>query len=454
MTIRKRALALGALACAASLAACSSAGDDELLGQTGSPLSGLAAKGKTAFDHALPGTNGRSCATCHVEDEHTALSPAHVAALLQQSPHDPLFNALDADDPTAATLTFDHLKAGLTRVTLTLADNLDVIDESGAVITNAGRTLDVWRGVPTVENTAYTAPYPYDDRAATLELQAEDALVAHSQIHPPASPEVVEQIAAFERTVFSSPQAAAVAEAIEHGQHPPNPQPHFPAGSDGARGQVLFNQICAQCHGDPTQVSIVNAAVHAEFFPVINADGSVTVGSVLPTGAGLPAAYAPGFAHHRDVDLGIAAITYLGQIGVAPNTQGVDFPRYRIRFYTDASRTTKLMDMPPPPPAFSASLIPQAFSVDPGRAIISGNPVDFESFDIPQLRGIANTAPYFHDNSAADLPTVLDFYSQLILPVFPVLNLPYAFPPERPGGLPESLSPQQKAELLAFLQKL
>lgn len=454
MSMRSSALAFSTLTCAALLAACSSSTEDGPVDQAQSAFTDPIEEGKLEFDNALHGTNGRSCATCHVEDEHTALSIPHVAALYATNPHDVLFNALDADDPTATPLTFDHMKAGLIRITLTLADNLDVIDASGNVITNAARTIDVWRGVPTVENTAYTAPYQYDDRAATLPIQAEDALVAHSQIEHPASPEVLERISAFERTVFSSPDAALVGVATQLGLPPPNPQPDFPPGSDGAKGKVLFNQICAQCHGGPTQVDIVNPAVHQDFFPVINADGSVTVGSVLPSGGGLPAAYSPGFEHHRDVNLGIAAITYLGQIGAIPNLQGVDFPHYRIRFYTDATRTTKLMDMPPPPPEFSASLAPQEFSVDPGRCIISGNPVDWESFDIPQLRGIADTAPYFHDNLAADLPTVLDLYSQIIFPLIPALNRPYAFPPETPGGLPESMSPDEKAELLVFLQKL
>jgi hypothetical protein len=454
MSLRSSALAFSALTGAVLLAACSSSTEDGPVDQTQSAFTDPIVQGKLDFDNALPGTNGRSCATCHVEDEHTALSIPHVVDLYAQNPNDVLFNAIDADDPTATPLTFDHLKAGLVRITLTLADNLDVIDTDGNVITNAARTIDVWRGVPTVENTAYTAPYQYDDRAATLPIQAEDALVAHSQISHPASKEVLDDISAFEKTVFSGPEAALVGAAIQLGIDPPNPLPYFPPGSDGAKGKVLFNQICAQCHGDPTQVDIVNAAVHSEFFPVINADGSVTVGPILPDGLGLPVAYAPGFAHHRDVNLGVAAVTYFGAIGVFPSPQGVDFPSYRIRFYTDATRTVKLADMPPAPPEFSPSLVQQAFSVDPGRAIISGLLVDWESFDIPQLRGIANTAPYFHDNSALTLQAVLDDYSTLFLPAFPALNRPYAYPPETPGGLPESMTPEEKAELLVFLQKL
>ena len=73
---------------------------------------------------------------------------------------------------------------------------------------------------------------------------------------------------------------------------------------------------------------------------------------------------------------------------------------------------------------------------------------------MPQLRGVAHTAPYFHDASAPDLHALLDEYSRLILPADPVLELPPIYPPEGPGLPPESLTPTEKAQLFAFLQKL
>ena len=48
--------------------------------------------GEELFETAFPGTNGRSCATCHVREDHTGLTPAHVAATLAANPADPLFN--------------------------------------------------------------------------------------------------------------------------------------------------------------------------------------------------------------------------------------------------------------------------------------------------------------------------------------------------------------------------
>jgi cytochrome c peroxidase len=51
---------------------------------------------------------------------------------------------------------------------------------------------------------------------------------------------------------------------------------------------------------------------------------------------------------------------------------------------------------------------------DPGRAATTGDLGDLNAFDIPSLRGIKHTAPYFHDNSAATLQDVIDHYNQFL----------------------------------------
>jgi cytochrome c peroxidase len=453
MNTRTGALALGLIAGAASLAACSGEAAEGPLGEAESALSAPAKDGKHLFDHALPGTNGRSCATCHVQNEHTALSLENVAARFASDPTDPLFDVIDADDPSAATPTFDHLRAGLVRVTVKLADNLDLVDAQGNVVTGAARTVSVWRSVPTVENTAYTAPYQYDGRAASLEEQAGGALAAHSQIDHDPSPHTLEHLAAYERTVFSSAAAAEVADAIEDGRTPRGIEPHFHPGSDEARGQALFAQICTACHGGPTVNQIINQDVHDQLFPVIHPDGSIAI-ALMPDGTAVATQVHHDLPGHHAVNLGIAFGTYLGQIGALPNPTGVDFPRYRVRFYQDASRTQKVVDLPPPPPLIGPTNAPQAFSVDPGRAIITGDPNDWEAFDVPQLRGVAATAPYFHDGSAHDLKSVLDLYSRFILPAIPQLHQPLVAPPEGPGLPPESLTVTQKAQLIAYLNQI
>lgn len=51
-----------------------------------------------------------------------------------------------------------------------------------------------------------------------------------------------------------------------------------------------------------------------------------------------------------------------------------------------------------------------ALTPDPGRAALTGDLLDLNQFDIPPLRGLKHTAPYFHDNSATTLQELVDLY--------------------------------------------
>lgn len=85
-----------------------------------------------------------------------------------------------------------------------------------------------------------------------------------------------------------------------------------------------------------------------------------------------------------------------------------------------------------------------------GRFLVTGDPADQGSFKTPTLRNVAHTAPYMHDGRFGTLEQVLDFYSEGVhhSPVLdPIMT--------KPGtGLTLGLSPQQKADLLAFLHTL
>jgi cytochrome c peroxidase len=429
--------------------------------------------GKVLFETALPESNGRSCATCHVLDEDTTLLPASVEERFENDPADPLFNRLDADDPAAPRPTFDHLRKGLVRVNLQLPDNMDVIDLDGRVVTPPDRTISVWRGVPSVANTAMTAPYQLDGRQATLEAQAQAALTAHSEA-PEVERRPLELIAGFQRELFSSPRAGFVARLLELGlplDEVPIPEEFMPLSLPEKRGRDVYDAACQACHGSASTDRIVNREVHDLFFAEVGPDGNVRFEVVPDRG---PVAVPLLRPDDEFLNVGFGYATYLGQVGLAPAfNDDVELPRYRFRFYADGTRATIVTDLPPVPvtasgdpldlrPALDArgapivgpNRAPQLFSTDPGRAAISGDPADFEAFDMSPLRGIARTAPYFHDNSHATLEDVVDAYSRFVLPFITPLALPRAFPPESDGSPRESLSPQQKHDLVAFLRRL
>jgi cytochrome c peroxidase len=103
-------------------------------------------------------------------------------------------------------------------------------------------------------------------------------------------------------------------------------------------------------------------------------------------------------------------------------------------------------------------------SSDPGRALLTGfvslgPPAadDWNKFDVPSVRGISKTAPYFHNNSAATLEEVVDHYTAFFKRVqanlLPGAKLPPAISTDgvhadRPPA------PAEVPALLAYMRKL
>jgi len=82
--------------------------------------------------------------------------------------------------------------------------------------------------------------------------------------------------------------------------------------------------------------------------------------------------------------------------------------------------------------------------VDLGRFEATRRDQDRGKFKTPTLRNVALTAPYMHDGSLATLAEVVDFYSQGASPN-PNLDREIR---------PLNLSPQEQADLVAFLNAL
>ncbi|MCY1058091.1 c-type cytochrome [Nannocystis sp. SCPEA4] len=425
------------------------------------------------FKEAFRGTNGRSCATCHVPEDNFTLTPEHVARLLETNPNDPLFAAIDADDPVAETLTFEHLEKGLVRVWLPLPDNMDVIDDAGNVTTPPDRKIFVWRGVPSIADSALTAPYQLDGRVETLEEQAQGALTGHSG-GGKANKTELERIAEFERSVFSSDRAREVADELASGVdfgEVSDVEALMELSPAEERGREVYEKVCASCHGGANKATIADRAVHDLAFPALKPDGNVLF-EVPATDPPTPVlATQP---DNEFINIGSAMENFLVQLGATEHesfTKDVSFPAYRFRFYKDGSRTEVIADLPPalPPgdpfssavdpdgnPITGPNFFPQFFTTDPGRALITGSPYDFEAFDIPTLRGIAGTAPYWHNNISETLEDVVELYSDHLLAKFPSLTLPGEKEPDSDGdiGPPEALTKQQKSDLVAFLKRL
>ena len=417
----------------------------------GEPCAAVVRGGLAFLDRRLRGLdgNGRSCADCHMPTDHFQLSPANVEKRFRllslfrrfnPEADDPLFRPVDADDFRTNgenAHDFSNLRHnGLIRITFDLPPNIRLIDP----VTNlpSGETrVDVWRMVPTVndvkltgddfENPWFRAPnptggYQLDGRFADLQEQALRALEAHAQVQNMPSQRLLNDLASFQRVLFTNERVRALSDAISDGTFPlPDPDPALDELE--TQGKAVFVRACAQCHGGPRQSTTP--------FPIVRYHDILTQCPRPPQN--------PLFAFKPcPTRLARNARTY--EIEVSDDTtlpNGMVVPKGRkIR------RT----------------------SSDPGRALITGwvgGPAppfdDWNKFDVPGLRGIRNTAPYFHNNSADTLEEVVDHYIELFKFIKAVA--PPGLPPPAVASTDGKTFnrqplPEERAALLAYLRKL
>jgi cytochrome c peroxidase len=378
----------------------------------GEPCDGVIRGLVAFFDRRLEGLdgNGRACADCHMATDNFQLSPGNVEArfqLLQRrlqrnpSADDPLFRPIDADDfriNGENASDFSNLRQhALVRITFPLPSNIWLIDPA----TNrpsAEAEVDVWRSVPTVNDVALTGPdngilwprgpnetggYQLDARVTTLQEQAARAFINHAQM--PISPpqQLLDDLSSFQRVLFTNHRVRALSDAIRDGATPlPDPDPRLNVLEQ--QGKAVFERACTQCHGGPG-LSTPQATPQAPPAPVIRFHNILSqcprpVDTATPPRFAL-AACSPQLARNvRTYEIALSVPT--------PSPSGVLPAGTRIR------RT----------------------SSDPGRALLTGfvgGPApfdDWEKFDVPGLRGISKTAPYFVNNSAATLEEMVDHY--------------------------------------------
>jgi cytochrome c peroxidase len=409
------------------------------------------ARGRVAFnDRHLNhlGGNGRSCADCHMPTENFQLSPdaarARFDALQDErarnkNADDPLFRPVDADDFRVNgdnANDFSNLVGnGLVRVTMPLPANVRLIDPITGQPSQE-TAVDLWRAVMPVFNVAISGPdsvlpvwppgaprppimgqdpngpnrqggYQHDARFGTLQEQARGALFAHAQVSVEPSASMLDDLAAFQQTLLSSPGVELLADAILAGSTSfPDPDPELTGVEQ--QGKVVFDRACSQCHG----------------------------GSLHPSGSTPEVAIVRPLVRYHNIQTACPRPTTDGFLA-CPARLARNARTYRI---TRADGSFQF-----------------ATTSDPGRLLLTGQPADLGVMDVTQLRGISKTAPYFHNNSAATLEEMLDHYDALFrraAKTNPPPNLP---PFLSSNGLVVDrgfVLPEERESLLAYLRKL
>ncbi|HSG46822.1 MAG TPA: hypothetical protein VLA43_03290, partial [Longimicrobiales bacterium] len=356
--------------------------------------------------------NGRVCSTCHVLEGFGTMSPELIQAKFARDPTDPLFRSIDSDDGVGEDYT-RLLEHGTVRVPIPLG----VHEPFGLSVRRCDAPADtvVWlnRGNPSVFNIALERHLMVDGRdGESLPTQAGNAVNTHAEPGRQPTPEELDAIAAFQRTLFSS---EAVRRFLETGAGLGLPDGRTPAE---IRGREFFNEDrqCGVCHAGP----------------MLN-----------QTGAGHPDG--PGLLFES------------ATVGMNPDNPN---PKYDWCWVDPATDTIVVGPN-------DSRVVTRSPTSDPGAGLLPGffgfpqpdGSVDEvphamlaaaigDWFKLPTLWGSPETAPYFHDNSAKDLAAVLDHYNFM----FSTLTSSFVIGCEPRTA--ECLSPGDKEDIIAYMQLL
>ncbi len=419
-----------------------------------------------AFFQSL-GTNGRTCASCHVVGNAMGLSAKHAEHVFERTNGtDPLFAAVDgATCPTAAAgqaLNFSLLRRyGLIRIGLTVPSNPQftiaaVHDPYGcALVTDAStgeQTLSTYRRPLPGTNLGFLSSVMFDGREniaplsspatfsanliTDLKHQALDATLGHAQASVTPSDAQLMEMVNFELSLNSAQALDFGAGNLSRDGANGGPVflttvPFFPGINDSLGPPAQFSPnaftIYAkwQYSGDPMRRSIARGEqiFNTRALTITNVRG-------LNDALRLPAIPGTCTTCHDTPNVGNHSLPVPLEIGTSRT----------VNYETDSTIQAAVSQLSMPDlPVFEivCNQGPYAgqitYTSDPGKALLTGSCADVGRGKGPILRGLAARAPYFHNGAAATLSEVVDFY-----------NVRFQM----------NLTPQEKRDLVNFLQAL
>jgi cytochrome c peroxidase len=365
------------------------------------------------------GSNGRSCATCHIPEDAWGINPGTLQRLFRETDgKHPVFNKLDANNPDLlpAEPTTEQLLASYSmllgrgvfrrggaplatrREDGTLVREWDLIAvEDPHGFANLNRLVHWRRVMPTINFPLGSANINWDggnsvgaDAHAGLLNQA-GRNISGAQAGPtPAPTPVVQEIVAFEESLFTAQLLVPGAGRLDLDGARGGPEAL--AGMPRAAGRFdLFDAWAGSANPFRAQI----ARGQEVFNNKLNTNG-VSCNSC-----------------HNAVNMGTNVNNLLFDVRVAaPDVRTADMPLYTFRNRL-TGETRQLTDA--------------------GAGNITGRWRDLGRFKTPTLRALAARAPYFHNGSAATLEGVVRHYEEF---------LGFGF------------SPEERADLVAFLNAL
>lgn len=402
---------------------------------------------ENAFFQEL-GTNGRSCATCHLPPSGMSIGVANIQARLKNNHGtDPLFASVDgANCPNYLPPNIDGrddfsnahsllLTRGLLRIflpvpagaefTVKVVHDIPVGGHPGCnsdpqfnqdtdANGQAVQILSFFRRPRVAANLTFimaaggASPGPtlmWDGRETSLESQARDATFdhGHAQSAVPPTPQQINQIVAFERGVFTAQSFAGDAGQLDAAGASGGPQP-LSAAPVGQSGPPTFAEFQAWSGLQGNPANAARAAIargesifNTRTFTISNVAGlndAQNNNSIQGTcGTCHSQVHAGDNVKARAVNIGL---------GGGSSAHNGPVPDPALPIFEVACTGGKSTP-------FDGALV---HTNDLGVAMISGKCADIGKFSGPQLRALAARAPYFSDGSASDLQAVVDFYNR------------------------------------------
>jgi hypothetical protein len=399
------------------------------------------------------GTNRRTCFSCHQPDSAWTITPANLERRFEKTRGtDPVFRNNDGSNCEGAIAnTVAQKRAaysllltrGLIRVGLDVPANAEFVIESVRdpyQCFGASNDVSVYRRPLPSANLSFVSAIMWDGRESSpdtlihhdLLQQANDATRGHAAGLRDLTEAEAQQIVDFETNIFVAQSHDRGAEDLDANG--------ASGGPDALAAQSFFIGI-----NDPVGLNPMGTPFDPRAFTVFNPWTSVR-------GQGEIGQARRAIARGQEI-FNTRPITLSGVGGLNMNTfpNGVTPPESFVGTCTICHDTPNagnhsvkaplnigLTDPAVAPylPVYTLRNLVTNETVettDPGRALISGKWKDISRFKGPVLRALSARAPYFHNGSAATLDEVLDFYER---------------------RFQMGLTPQERADLLAFLRAL
>jgi hypothetical protein len=401
------------------------------------------------------GTNGRSCVTCHQAESAWALSADNARARFAASNGlDPLFSNNDGSNCEGAPAsTTDERRAayslllarGLIRVGLDVPPNAEfaidsVEDPNGCG--PAGNDVSLYRRPLPATNLRFLSAVMWDGRessdtttiAADLRKQANDATRGHAAAVRDLTSSEATQIVDFEMGLYSAQGRDTRAGNLNAQLATGGPinlsnEPFFAGINDPVGLNPSGAPFSPKAFTLFTPWETIDSARNDSFTEARNAiargEQIFNTKPITITGVG-------GFNGQTFSNGVTVPDSIIGTCTFCHDTPDVGNHSVRAALNIGLSEP----DVAPYLPVYTLRNLSTSVTVrttDPGRAMITGKWNDIGRFKGPILRGLSSRAPYFHNGSAQTLDAVLDFYEKR----FQI-----------------GLTPQERADLLAFLRAL